>query len=83
MNRQAESAQMESEDVAEVRVLRIGANAMSVKNTRIAAFTVFSPETTQGKIGSSLTENPYGDPKDRDPTTNRCRSKSPRQSSLR
>jgi len=45
MNRQAESAQMESEDVAEVRVLRIGANAMSVKKTRIAAFTVFAPET--------------------------------------
>ena len=44
MNKHAESAQIESEDVAAVRVFRTGDNDISVRNTRMEAFTVFAPK---------------------------------------
>ena len=43
MNKEADSAQMESEEVAAVRVLSTGDNDIRARNTRMEAFSVFAP----------------------------------------
>ena len=44
MNKHADRAQIESEDVAAVRVFRTGDNDIRARKTRMEAFTVFAPK---------------------------------------